>query len=552
MIEKLAGRGDDLHLRADVCVIGSGAGGAVAAAELAEAGLDVVVLEQGHHWTSADFTQREDEMLPRLFEEAGMRQTEDGSVLVLQGRCIGGSTVHNLCYAFRTPDPILRMWRDEHGLPELTPAAMAASFERVERTLKVKQIRDDEVNALNAAIRRGTEALGWSGFVTKHNREGCVQAGYCILGCSYDAKQSMLITYVPKAERAGARIFANARADRICVANGRTHGVHGRVVDPQGREGGRIEVEAPVVVLAAGAIASPALLLASGIANRSGQVGRNLHLHPSVMVAGYFDEPLHAYRGIPQSYYVDEFIDLERDPHRGYVLMPIAGESSRLRARSLPLAARLCAHGRIAGTAARPERGQRRARKRRVEAAHPLRARARGCAAARRGRRALLRAAARGRCPRSPGAVLERSAGVPTRRRSLGHHTPWCASGRDRDRFDASAVHLPDGRRSADVGRGRVGGIARSRGTLRRRHERVPDVTRRTAADHHGGAGRPHGAADPRAMERALRRGACAPRGNRYSGLTAGETPATQCRMSVSVISPTSSSPSTTGRQPIR
>ena len=325
MIEKLAGRTDDLHTRADVCVIGSGGGGAVAAAELAESGLDVVVLEQGHHWTSADFTQREDEMLPRLFEEAGMRQTEDGSVLVLQGRCIGGSTVHNLCYAFRTPDPILRLWRDEHGLDGLTPDAMAASFERVEQMLKVKQIREDQVNALNAAVRRGTEALGWSGFVTKHNREGCVLSGYCILGCSYDAKQSMLITYVPRAERAGARIFANARADRICVRNGRARGVRGRVVDPHGREGACIEVEAPVVVLSAGAIASPALLLASGIANRSGQVGRNLHLHPSVMVAGYFDEPLHAYRGIPQSYYVDEFIDLERDPHRGYVLMPIAG-----------------------------------------------------------------------------------------------------------------------------------------------------------------------------------------------------------------------------------
>ena len=75
-------------------------------------------------------------MLPRLFEEAGMRQTEDGSVLVLQGRCVGGSTVHNLCYSFRTPDPILRMWRDEHGLADLTPASMAPSFERVERHLK--------------------------------------------------------------------------------------------------------------------------------------------------------------------------------------------------------------------------------------------------------------------------------------------------------------------------------------------------------------------------------------------------------------------------------
>jgi len=230
-------------------LLGRREGGAVAAAELAEGGLDVVVLEAGHHWTSADFTQREEEMLPRLFEEAGMRQTEDGSVIVLQGRCVGGSTVHNLCYAFRTPDPILRLWRDEHGLAELTTEAMAPSFDRVEQTVKVKPIRPDEVNALNAVIRRGTEKLGWSGFVTRHNREGCVKSGYCILGCSYDAKQSMLVTYVPKAARAGARVYADARAERIEVANGRVAGVAGRVVDPAGRVGAPPSVRAPVVVL---------------------------------------------------------------------------------------------------------------------------------------------------------------------------------------------------------------------------------------------------------------------------------------------------------------
>jgi len=317
--------GGALRERADVCVIGSGAGGAVAASELAAAGLDVVVLAQGRHWTSADFTQREEEMLPRLFEEAGMRQTVDGGVIVLQGRNVGGSTVHNLCYAFRTPPPILEMWREEHGLPELTDAAMAGPFERVERMLRVKPIREDEVNELNRLVRRGTEALGYSGFVTRHNRENCVKAGYCILGCSYDAKQSMLVTYVPSADRAGARIWANARAERIEIEGGRPRRVHGHAVDGAGRPAGAIEVEARAVVLSAGAIASPDLLLRSGIANASGQVGRNLHLHPSIMAAGVFDEEFHPYRGIPQSYYVDEFIDLERDPHRGVILMPITG-----------------------------------------------------------------------------------------------------------------------------------------------------------------------------------------------------------------------------------
>jgi choline dehydrogenase-like flavoprotein len=323
VIEKLLERGGDLVTRAEVCVIGSGAGGAVAAAELAAAGRDVVLLEQGHHWTARDFTQREDEMLPRLFEEAGMRQTADGGVTLLQGRNIGGSTVHNLCYAFRTPPAILRLWREEHGLTSLSEAALEPSFRRVEQQLKVKPIRPDEVNALNALLRSGAEALGWSGFVTQHNRENCVRAGYCVLGCSYDAKQSMLVTYVPRAERAGARIYANARAERIEVERGRVRRVLGRVVGHDGEPRGAIEVVAPVVVLAAGAVGSPDLLLRSGLGGP--QVGRHLHLHPSVLAAGFWDEPIHAYRGIPQSYYVDEFIDLERDPHTGYVLMPISG-----------------------------------------------------------------------------------------------------------------------------------------------------------------------------------------------------------------------------------
>jgi choline dehydrogenase-like flavoprotein len=323
VIAKLLERGGDLVENADVCVIGTGAGGAVVAAELAAAGRSVVVLEQGHHWTREDFTQREEEMLPRLFEEAGMRQTVDGSVVVLQGRGVGGSTVHNLCYAFRTPPPILRMWSEEHGLPELSAEALEPSLQRVETTLKVKPIRETEVNALNRLVRSGAERLGYSGFVTRHNRENCVQAGYCLLGCSYDAKQSMALTYIPRADAAGARIYANARAERLEREGGRVRRVLGRVVDHDGSPRGSIEVTAKAVVLCAGAVASPDLLLRSGLGGEA--VGRHLHLHPSIMVAGFFDEEIHAYRGIPQSYYVDEFIDLERDPHRGYVLMPIAG-----------------------------------------------------------------------------------------------------------------------------------------------------------------------------------------------------------------------------------
>jgi choline dehydrogenase-like flavoprotein len=145
----------DLALRAEVCVIGSGAGGAVVAKELAEAGRDVILLEQGGHYTKEDFTQREDEMMPLLYEDMGQRATVDQSILVLQGRNVGGSTVHNLCYCFRTPEPILELWREQYGVREMSGADLRPSFERVEQMLKVKPIRPDEVNALNNKVRLG-------------------------------------------------------------------------------------------------------------------------------------------------------------------------------------------------------------------------------------------------------------------------------------------------------------------------------------------------------------------------------------------------------------
>lgn len=315
----------DLTLSADVCVIGTGAGGAVLARELAKAGRDVLMLEQGGYHTREDFTQREDEMMPLLYEDMGQRATVDQTILILQGRNVGGSTVHNLCYCFRTPEPILRLWQREFGVRDMLGADLQPSFERVEQMLKVKPIRPDEVNVLNDKIRLGCERLGWSGFVTNHNREQCTKSGFCLLGCPFDAKQSMLITYVPAAVQAGARLYADCAVRRLVAEAGRVRRVEGEVLDPLGRPRHRITVDAQVVALCAGAINSPALLLASGLANGNGRVGQGLHLHPSVLLSGIYDEDIYGYRGIPQSYYVDEFIDLEQDPTSGYILMPVYG-----------------------------------------------------------------------------------------------------------------------------------------------------------------------------------------------------------------------------------
>ena len=130
----------DVALEADVCIVGSGAGGSVVAAELAGAGKRVIVLEEGHYWTSAEFTQREEEMYPRLYRERGTKPTADYTVLVSQGRAVGGSTLAGFCLCFRTPHQILANWAERFGLAELSHESMFPHFERVERMIRVSAI----------------------------------------------------------------------------------------------------------------------------------------------------------------------------------------------------------------------------------------------------------------------------------------------------------------------------------------------------------------------------------------------------------------------------
>ncbi len=316
---------------ADVCVIGSGAGGAVVAKELAEAGLSVIILEAGEHHDSNTFGTYEPEMLRRLFWDSGLRCTRDGAILISQGIGVGGSTVHNLCYAVRPPQAVLYRW----GVPEIW-----SHFDQVEQTLGVTQMQETDVNQLNAVIRRGCEVMRWRGGLQKHNRGVCPTCGArCLFGCptsksiqtepTRTGKQSMAVTYIPLALTAGARLYSNCIAEKIHVKRKQAVGVSARLPS------GTLHVESKVVVLAAGAINSPQLWLKSRLPNANRRVGKNLHLHPAAFVGGIFNETINGHLGIPQSYYIDEFLDLRRSPDSGYLLMPAFG-SEMIVASSLP------------------------------------------------------------------------------------------------------------------------------------------------------------------------------------------------------------------------
>jgi choline dehydrogenase-like flavoprotein len=297
---------------ADLCVVGSGAGGAMVAREAARAGLRVIVLEEGPEIPTENMTQREDEMLPRLFFDGGGRSTVDGAITVLHGRGLGGSTIHNTNLCKRAPAEILDGW----GVDGWRAADLLPHYQAVESLLSVAPIEESRVNRNNAILRAGCEKLGWRGGILSHNRKGCVGSGFCELGCSFDAKENATKVLLPDAAEHGARIVTGCRADALVVEGGRVVGVRARLGEAS------VEVTAPVC-LAGSAIGSALLARRSRLPDPSGQLGRTLHLHPGAAVAGIFDEPVEAWSGIPQSWECTELLDLSgRDPLRRTWIVP--------------------------------------------------------------------------------------------------------------------------------------------------------------------------------------------------------------------------------------
>jgi choline dehydrogenase-like flavoprotein len=303
VIERGAAIAGNRTVRADACVIGTGAGGAAAAKELAEGGMRVVMLEEGERFTADDFTARPRAMTARLYRDAGQTVTSGNVPIVLPlGRGVGGTTTVNSGTCFRTPDAVLEMWRERFGLEQLTPDALAPWFRRVEETLHVRQVPPELAGNNALVVKRGADALGWSGDFIHRNARGCVGSGVCAFGCPTSAKQSADVSYVPMAWDAGAVTYTGCTARKIELRNRRARAV---VATTAG--GGRVRVEAGTVVVACGAIHTPLFLRRQGLGGDSGQLGRNLSIHPATAVRALFDEEIDMARGVPQSYYIDQF-----------------------------------------------------------------------------------------------------------------------------------------------------------------------------------------------------------------------------------------------------
>lgn len=303
-----------LSLRADLCVVGSGAGGAMAAMIAAEAGLKVVVLESGAFLTPADMVQREQDMFPQLYWDNAGRTTADHQVKIHQGRGVGGSTLHNLNLCKRIPMSLRAKWAAERHLERLPPAAWDALYDEVEAMLQVSEVEPERRNRQNQLLEKACKALGWAGGGLRHNRSGCVGSGFCEIGCAFDAKNNAAKVLVPRAVAAGAQILTHCQAVRVEHEGGRARGVSAVALSPETREPlGRVTIEAPRVCLAGSATGTPAILRRSEVPDPGGETGEQLSIHPAVVVAGDFDEPVEAWRGIPQTYECTEHLTFDRE-----------------------------------------------------------------------------------------------------------------------------------------------------------------------------------------------------------------------------------------------
>ena len=295
----------DTTIECDVVVVGSGAGGGIAAAVLADAGLTVTVLERGGYHNESDFTHLESDAYSSMYLDGGLKSTTDGGVFMLAGSTLGGGTVINYTTSFATPGSVREEWDRVAGFADIfTSDGYGASLTAVQEGLGVNQDHGAS-SSRDQIMEKGLRNLGWHVDEMPRNVDGCTDedCGYCTMGCRIGAKRSTLATYLQDAAGGGARIVVDADVRLIDTDQGRVAGVVARVGHHT------LTVRARAVVLAAGALNTPALLLRSGLGGRA--AGQYLRIHPVTALWGRFEERVDPWTGRLQTRYSDEFADLD-------------------------------------------------------------------------------------------------------------------------------------------------------------------------------------------------------------------------------------------------
>ncbi|MCA9519999.1 MAG: GMC family oxidoreductase, partial [Myxococcales bacterium] len=300
---------DGEPLEAQVIVIGTGAGGAVVAKELAQRGHAVLMLESGRYWDRRHFVGNHMKMTRKLYRDSGLTFSVGNTpILIPLGHGVGGTTLVNSGTCYRAPDKVLWDWATRLGLRELTPEKMAPYFDRVESILQVETASMRYIGGTARRIAAGAEKLGYKHGPLRRNAPECDGQALCCYGCPTDAKRSTNVSYIPLALKNNAMVLTEAPVDKILVENGRAVGVEALGVREDGSRY-RLQARAEVVVVACGSIYTPDLLQRNGLCNSSGELGRNLTIHPAANAFALFDEDLEENFAIPQGYAIEAFHD---------------------------------------------------------------------------------------------------------------------------------------------------------------------------------------------------------------------------------------------------
>ncbi len=315
----------------DAVVVGTGCGGAVIAKELARAGKKVLMLERGGFYLPerGDFDQREDDMFARIDGGRGLSTSENTQVAFTYGNCVGGASVHYWAESWRTPKDRLELWESKFGVEHHSHDELTPYFERIEKDLNVHAAKPEKRNVMNQLFITGAEKAGihWEDVMQARDPR-CIGSGYCVQGCAYNGKQSQLVTHLPQALAAGARIIADCEVEQLLFANGRATGVSARFIDRRTNKpsGHALEVKAKVVIVAAGGFNSAPLLMRSKVPDASGQLGKNFQFNPCPQLYGVFDRDVVLWRNIPAAVGTMQYrlptYDKGRYVEGGYLLYP--------------------------------------------------------------------------------------------------------------------------------------------------------------------------------------------------------------------------------------
>lgn len=297
-------------LSTQVCIIGSGCGGATLAKRLTDFGIDVILLEQGGYYPAGDMDQNELNMAGKITAERNLATSHDGGNVLAYGQNIGGASVHYWADSYRTPQFKLDEWEQEYGVEGHKMQELAPAFDEIEKSLHIHPASDEYFNTMNLKLRAASEKLGWHGHHVPQARRHCVKSGHCMQGCLYNAKQSQMVTHIPTAIKQGAKVIADAKADQFEFDGNDIRALRVQMIDRRSNRpaGVNLTIKATHFVVAAGGFNSSFFLMQQGLQERLPALGKHFSMNPSTVLHGIYDEPITLWRNIPAAYGVDEFV----------------------------------------------------------------------------------------------------------------------------------------------------------------------------------------------------------------------------------------------------